>query len=92
MSVTTICNHQKLVAEKLYRPCPEKISKAAFEEGIAPLRKKAEPELLTPLALAGVYSADLLVKADAGTLAKVTGIDEKQIVTLQKYAQKVVEK
>ncbi len=92
VSVTTICNQQKLVAEKLCLPCPEKISKAAFEEGIAPLRKKAEPELLTPLALAGVYSPYLLVKADAKTLAKVTGIDEKQIVSLQKYAQKVVEK
>ena len=62
VSVTTICNHQKLVAEKLCRPCPEKISKAAFETGIAPLRKKADDELLTPLALAGVYSPELLMK------------------------------
>lgn len=92
VSVTTICNHQKLVAEKLCRPCPEKISKAAFEEGIAPLRKKADLELLTPLALAGVYSPDLLVKADVKTLAKVTGIEEKLIADLQKYSKKVAEK
>ncbi len=92
VSVTTICNHQKLVAEKLCRPCPEKISKAAFEEGIAPLRKKADPEILTPLALAGVYSPDLLVKADVKTLAKVTGIEEKLIADLQKYSKKVAEK
>ncbi|HJJ30585.1 MAG TPA: DNA topoisomerase I [Methanocorpusculum sp.] len=92
VSVTTICNHQKLVAEKLCRPCPEKISKAAFETGIAPLRKKADDELLTPLALAGVYSPDLLVKADIKTLAKVTGIEEKKISDLQKYAKKAAEK
>ncbi len=92
VSVTTICNHQKLVAEKLRRPCPEKISKVAFEEGIAPLRKKADPELLTPLALAGVYSPDLLVKADVKTLSKVTGIEEKLIADLQKYSKKVAEK
>ncbi len=92
VSVTTICNHQKLVAEKLCRPCPEKISKAAFEEGIAPLRKKFDPEILAPLALAGVYSPDLLVKADVKTLAKVTGIEEKLIADLQKYSKKVAEK
>jgi len=92
VSVATICNHQKLVAEKLCRPCPEKISKAAFEAGIAPLKKKADLELLTPLALAGVYSPELLVKADVKTLANVTGIEEKLIADLQKYAKKVTEK
>ena len=92
VSVATICNHQKLVAEKLCRPCPEKISKAAFDAGITPLKKKADPELLTPLALAGVYSPELLVKADVKTLKAVTGIEEKQIADLQKYAKKVTEK
>jgi DNA topoisomerase-1 len=91
VSVTTICNHQKLVAEKLCRPCPEKISKAAFEEGIAPLREKAGEDVLIPLALAGVYRPAQLVKADAKMLAKVTGIDVKQIAELQKYAKKVSE-
>ena len=91
VSVTTIGNHQRLVAEKLCRPCPEKISKTAFEEGIAPLRKKAGPEILIPLALAGVHTPGILAKADVKTLAKVTGIEEKQIADLQKYARKVDE-
>jgi len=42
--------------------------------------------------LAGVYSPELLVKADVKTLKAVTGIEEKQIADLQKYAKKVTEK
>ena len=91
VSVTTICNHQKRVAENLCRPGPEKISKAAFDEGIAPLREKAGPDVLIPLALAGFYRPAQLAKADAKALAKATGIDVKQIAELQKHAKKVSE-
>lgn len=87
-SVTTICNHQKLVAEKLCRPAPEKLSKASFDAGIEPLKKKLQPEILIPLALAGIYSKDLLAKANAATLSKVTGISAKDISAAQKTASR----
>ncbi|MDO5844268.1 MAG: DNA topoisomerase I [Methanocorpusculum sp.] len=87
-SVTTICNHQKLVAEKLCRPAPAKVSKAAFDDGIEPLKSKLSPEILVPLALAGIYSSDLLAKANAATLSKVTGISAKEISAAQKSAGK----
>ncbi|MDO5845695.1 MAG: DNA topoisomerase I, partial [Methanocorpusculum sp.] len=89
-SVTTICSHQKLVAERLCRPAPEKISKAVFDAGTASLAGVADPEVLTSLALAGVYSAETLVKADSKTLAKVTGIDPKEITELKRAAKRRV--
>lgn len=90
VSVATICSHQKQVAEKLCRPAPEKISKAAFDAGAASLAGVAEPDVLTSLAMAGVYSAELLVKADSKMLSKVTGIDPKEIAELKKVAKRHV--
>ncbi|HJJ42502.1 MAG TPA: DNA topoisomerase I [Methanocorpusculum sp.] len=79
VSITTVCSHQRLVAEKLCRPAPEKLSKASFEKGIEPLKEKIDSEYLIPLALAGVFSVETLMKSDISTLSKVTGIESQKI-------------
>ncbi len=89
-SVTTICKHQKLVAEKINAKPADSISKAAFDDGIATLTPLGmEPEMLSALGLAGVYSCDLLKKANIEKLARQTGIDKDQLSDMKAKAKKV---
>lgn len=89
-SVTTICKHQKLVAEQLGVEPPKSVSKAVFDEGIATLTPlEIEPEILTALAFAGVYSCDMLKKANVEKLARSTGIDKEQLSELKGKAKQV---
>lgn len=89
-SVTTICRHQKLVAEQIGAEPPKPLSKAAFDEGIASLTPlEIEPEHLTALAFAGVYSCALLKGAAIQTLSRQTGIDKEQLTEYKNKAKKV---
>ena len=89
-SVTTVCRHQKLVAEQIGAEPPKPLSKAAFDEGIASLTPlEIEPEHLTALAFAGVYSCALLKGAAIQTLSRQTGIDKEQLTEYKNKAKKV---
>lgn len=89
-SVTTVCRHQKLVAEQIGAEPPKPLSKAAFDEGIASLTPlEIEPEHLTALAFAGVYSCALLKSAAIQTLSRQTGIDKEQLTEYKNKAKKV---
>lgn len=88
-SVTTVCRHQKLVAEQIGAEPPKPLSKAAFDEGIASLTPlEIEPEHLTALAFAGVYSCALLKGAAIQTLSRQTGIDKEQLTEYKNKAKK----
>ena len=89
-SVTTVCRHQKLVAEQIGAEPPKPLSKAAFDEGIASLTPlEIEPEHLTALAFAGVYSCAFLKSAAIQTLSRQTGIDKEQLTEYKNKAKKV---
>ncbi|MDU9377031.1 DNA topoisomerase 1 [Methanocorpusculaceae archaeon Sp1] len=89
-SVTTICKHQKIVAEKIGVAPAEAVSKASFDEGVATLAPlEIEPEMLASLGLAGVYSCDLLKKANIEKLARQTGIDKEILSDLKSKAKMV---
>ena len=89
-SVTTVCRHQKLVAEQIGAEPPKPLSKAAFDEGIASLTPlEIDPEYLTALAFAGVYSCALLKSAAIQTLSRQTGIDKEQLTEYKNKAKKV---
>lgn len=84
VSVTTVCSNQKLVADSLGVASPEKITKPAYEKGIATLAGKADDEVLTRLALAGAWNAETVSAMDTKALSKATGIDSKIISALKK--------
>ncbi|MDR0981596.1 MAG: DNA topoisomerase I [Methanocalculaceae archaeon] len=89
-SVTTVCKHQKMVAEQISAEPPKSLSKAAFDDGIASLTPlEIEPEHLTALAFAGVYSCTLLKGAAVQTLSRQTGIDKEQLTEYKNKAKKV---
>ncbi|MDE2443775.1 MAG: DNA topoisomerase I [Methanocorpusculum sp.] len=89
-SVTTICKHQKMVAEQIGTEPPKSLSKAAFDTGIASLTPlEIEPEHLTALAFAGVYSCALLKGTAVQTLARQTGITKEQLTEYKNKAKKV---
>lgn len=89
-SVTTVCKHQKMVAEQIGAEPPKSLSKAAFDDGIASLTPlEIEPEHLTALAFAGVYSCTLLKGAAVQTLSRQTGIGREQLTEYKNKAKKV---
>lgn len=89
-SVTTICKHQKMVAEQIGAEPPKSLSKAVFGDGIASLTPlEIEPEHLTALAFAGVYSCTLLKGAAIPALSRQTGIDKEQLTEYKNKAKKV---
>ncbi|MDR3101975.1 MAG: DNA topoisomerase I [Methanocalculaceae archaeon] len=88
-SVTTICKHQKLVAKQIGADSPQSFSKAIFEEGIASLAPlEIEPEVLTSLGFAGVYSCELLKRTAVAALSHRTGIDREQLAEYKNNAKK----
>ncbi|HJK02159.1 MAG TPA: DNA topoisomerase I [Methanocorpusculum sp.] len=88
-SVSTICKHQKRVAEQIGVQAPKLINKAEFNEGIASLIPlDIEPEHLKALAFAGIYSCTLLKNATVQTLSHQTGIDRKQLSEYKNKAKK----
>lgn len=89
-SVTTVCKHQKMVAEQIGAEPPKSLGKAAFDDGIASLTPlEIEPEHLTALAFAGVYSCTLLKGVEVQTLSRQTGIDREQLTEYKNKAKKV---
>ncbi|HJJ92778.1 MAG TPA: DNA topoisomerase I, partial [Methanocorpusculum sp.] len=88
-SVSTICKHQKIVAEQIGVQAPKLINKAEFNEGIASLIPlDIEPEHLKALAFAGIYSCTLLKNATVQPLSHQTGIDRKQLSEYKNKAKK----
>lgn len=89
-SITTIGKHQKMVAAQIGAEPQVSLSKAAFDAGIATLTPLAiEPEDLTALAFAGVYSCALLKSAPVPALARRTGIDKEQLTEYKNKAKMV---
>lgn len=93
VSLAKIHEHQKLVADYLRRPIPEKLSKSEFDKmtrGLVAL--KLDGETLAKLAAAGAFTVIRIVNADTDRLSFDTGIPKDEIEEIQKTARRVCAK
>ncbi|MDR0438860.1 MAG: DNA topoisomerase I [Methanocalculaceae archaeon] len=93
VSITTVCRHQKMVAEQIGAEPPTSFRKETFDSDVAGLRSlEIEQKHLITLAFAGVCSCELLKEIAVQTLSLQTGIDKKQLTEYKNKAKKMCKK
>jgi DNA topoisomerase-1 len=93
VSITTVCKHQKMVAEEIGAKPPTSFRKETFDNDVACLMSlEIDPKHLITLAFAGVCSCELLTEITVQTLSLQTGIDKKQLTEYKKKAKKMCRK